>query len=246
MVNEALARRLWPGQRAVGRRLVVDYSTAGTYPYEIVGIVGDLRFRGPRSEPAPEIYLPHAQRSYLIMNVVIKSAGDPRALIPTVRAVLKEVDPHKPAHGLYLLQDLVAATYANDRQATATLVVFAGAAIFLAVLSLYGVLSQRVREHAREIGIRMALGASTLSVVGWVGRLGLRLLTIGLGVGLLAAWLLAGSLAGIHVGAVSSDALTLLVVVAAVATVGLVATLVPSCRAARIDPVAVLRMDRTL
>ena len=72
----------------------------GTYPYEVVGVVGDMRFRGPRSEPLPEIYLPHAQRSYLILNVVLKSAGDPRALIPAVRAVLKEVDPQKPAHGL--------------------------------------------------------------------------------------------------------------------------------------------------
>ena len=87
MVNETLAARLWPGQRAVGRQLVVDYSTAGTYPYEIVGVVGDVRFRGPRSEPQAEIYFPHAQRPYLIMNVVLKSAGDPRALIPAVRDV---------------------------------------------------------------------------------------------------------------------------------------------------------------
>ena len=163
MVNETLAKRLWPGQRAVGQQLVVDYSTAGTYPYEIVGVVGDMRFRGPRAEPQPEIYIPHAQRSYLIMNVVLKSAGDPRALIPTVRDVLKEIDPQKPAHGLYPLEDLIGATYARDRQAMVTLLVFAGTTIFLAVLSVYGVLSQRVRERSREIGIRMAMGANASS-----------------------------------------------------------------------------------
>ena len=134
MVNETLARRLWPGSRAVGRQLVIDYSTAGTYPSEIVGVVGDVRFRGPRSDPAPEIYIPHAQRPYLVMNVVVRSAGDPRALVPAVRAALKDIDPQKPAQGLYPLEELIGATYARDRQAMVTLLVFAGTAIALALL----------------------------------------------------------------------------------------------------------------
>ena len=170
MVSETLARRLWPGERAVGRQLVVDYSTAGTYPYEIVGVVGDMRFRGPRSEPLAEIYMPHAQRPYLILNVVIRANGDPRAMMPAVRQALKEVDPQKPAHGLNALEDLMGATYARDRQAMVTLLVFASAAIFLAVLSVYGVLSQRVRERSREIAIRMALGADGSRLVTWVAR----------------------------------------------------------------------------
>lgn len=136
LVNETLARRLWPGGRAVGHRLVVDYSTALTYSYEIVGVVGDVRFGGPRSEPVPEIYFPHAQRSYLILNVVIRSAGDPRTLIPDVRAALKAVDPLKPAHGLYALEDLTGATYARERHAMIALVIFAGTAVFLAVLGV--------------------------------------------------------------------------------------------------------------
>ena len=129
-----------------------------------------MRFRGPRSEPRLRSTSPHAQRSYLILNVVLKSAGDPRALIPAVRAVLKEVDPQKPAHGLYPLEDLIGATYARDRQTMVTLLVFAGTTIFLAVLSVYGVLSQRVRERSREIGIRMAMGADASSLVGWVAQ----------------------------------------------------------------------------
>ena len=154
MISETLARRLWPGQRAVGRRLMIDYSTAGTYPSEIVGVVKDVRFRGPRSEPLAEVYIPHAQRSYLILNVTLRSTQDPRTLIPAVRQVLKEIDPHKPAHGVYPLEDLVGATIARDRQAMLTLVLFAAAAVCLAVMSVYGVLSQRVRERSREIGIR--------------------------------------------------------------------------------------------
>ena len=241
MVNESLARRLWPGQSAVGRQLVVDYSTRGTYPYEIVGVVGDMRFRGPRSEPGPEIYLPHAQRPYLILNVVLKAAGDPRALMPAMQAALRQIDPQKPAQGLYLLEDLLGATYARDRQVMATLLVFAGAATFLAVLSVYGVLSQRVRERTREIGIRMAMGADAAGLVGWVARVGLRLIAIGLVTGLAGAWMASSALNGLLFGVTPTDALTAAVVLAAVGGVGLVATLVPSWRATRIDPVAVLR-----
>lgn len=241
MVSETLARRMWPGESAVGKRLVVDYSTAGTYPSEIVGVVGDLRFRGPRSEPLAEIYLPHAQRPYLIVHVVVKTAGDPRALIPLVRSALKSVDPQKPAHGLYALEDLVGATYARDRQAMVTLIVFAVGAIFLAMLSVYGVLSQRVRERSREIGIRMAMGANAPRVIGWVAGSGLRLIALGLASGVAVTWALSGALEGLLFGVAATDVLTTLVAMSTLAAVGAIATLVPSWRATRIDPVQVLR-----
>jgi ABC-type antimicrobial peptide transport system permease subunit len=219
----------------------VDYSTAGTYPYDVIGVVGDVRFRGPRSDPQPEIYFPHAQKPYLILNVVLKSRGDPRALIPAVRQALKGVDPQKPAHQLVALEQLLGATYARDRQAMVMLLVFAGTAIFLAVLSVYGVLAQRVRERSREIGIRMALGADAPSLVGWVARAGLRLIAVGLAAGLLAAWALSGSLDRLLFGVAPTDPLTVAGVVGLLAGIGLVATVVPSWRATRIDPVTILR-----
>ena len=241
MISETLARRLWPGQQAVGRRLMVDYSTAGTYPHEIVGVVRDLRFRGPRSEPLAEVYIPHAQRSYLILNVTVRTSGDPRRLIPAARQVLKELDPQKPAHGAYLLADLVGATIARDRQAMLTLVLFAAAAVGLAVMSVSGVLSQRVRERSREIGIRIAMGADRSRVVGWVAGLGLRLIAGGLAIGLLSAWALTGTLAGLLYGVTPTDAATALIVVGLLLTVGIVASLIPSWRATRIDPAVILR-----
>jgi putative ABC transport system permease protein len=241
MVSETLATRFWPGQSAVGKQLMVDYSTAGTYPSEIVGVLGDVRFRGPRSAPLAEIYAPHAQRPYLIMNVVVKAAGDPRALVGPVRAALKEVDPLKPAHGLYPLEDLVGATYARDRQVMVALLMFAAAAIVLALLSVYGVLSQRVRERSRDIGIRIAMGAGTPNVVGWVVGSGLRLIALGLGVGALGSRALAGALDGLLFGVAATDVPTLAAVMAMLALVGAVATLVPSWRATRIDPVQILR-----
>jgi predicted permease len=241
MVNETLARTLWADGRVVGERLVVDYSTAGTYPYDVVGVVGDVRFAGPRSAPKPEIYLPHAQRSYLILNVVVRTAGDARALVPAVRATLRDLDPDKPAHALTPLEELVGATYARDRQAMIALVVFGATAAALAVISVYGVLAQRVRERAREIGIRMAMGAGATRVVGWVTSAGLRLVATGLAIGLLLAWLSAGALEGLLFGVRPVDGPTFGLVLVAVLAVGLIASVVPAWRAARIDPVTVLR-----
>ena len=175
MISRTLARSLWPGQSAVGKQLVVDYSTAGTYPSEIVGVIGDIRFRGPRSEPLPEIYLSHAQRPYLILHVVVKADGDPRQLIPSVREAMRIVDAQVPAQGMYALEDLLGATYARDRQAMLTLLMFAAAAILLAVLSIYGVLaaagpravardrsSHRLgRRHVHGDRLGRALGSAT-------------------------------------------------------------------------------------
>ena len=241
IVSETLARRVWPGQTAVGKRLVVDYSTAGTYPYEVVGVVGDVRFRGPRSEPLAEVYLPHAQRSYLVLNVAVKTSGDPRALIPAVRQALKSIDPQKPAQGLYPLEELVGATYARDRQVMVTLLVFASAATFLAVLSVYGVLSQRVRERSRDIGIRLAIGANPVSVMMWVAGSGLRLIGVGVLSGVILARILSSTLDGLLFGVTANDGLTTFVVMSIVACCGMIAMLVPSWRATRIDPVRVLR-----
>jgi putative ABC transport system permease protein len=244
MISETLARRMWPGERAVGKQLVVDYGGInGTYPSEVIGVVGDVRFRGPRSEPLSEFYLPHAQRSYLILNVVVKTAGDPRTLIPSVRATLKDVDPLKPAQGLYALEDLIGATYARDRQVMITLLVFAAAAIFLAVISVYGVLSQRVRERARDIGIRMAMGASGPSVMGWVAGSGLRLIAVGLAIGAIVARALISALDGLLFGVAPTDGLTTAIAIAVLAAVGTAASLAPAWRATRIDPVQILRRD---
>ncbi|MDA1094424.1 MAG: ABC transporter permease [Acidobacteria bacterium] len=241
MVSETLANRLWPGQSPVGRNLVVDYSTAGTSPYEVVGVVGDVRFRGPRSEPRAEIYLPHAQRSYLIMNVAIRTDGDPRALIPSVRAALRDIDPQKPAYGVTPLADLVGATMVQDQQAMVALLGFAGAAVFLAMLGVYGVLSARVRERHQEIGVRMALGADRSQLVGWVALGGLRLLGSGALLGLLATWPLTGLLGSFLYGVRPTDPTTAISVVVALFGVGTIAMCLPSWRATKVDPVAVLR-----
>lgn len=241
MVSESLARRLWPGASPVGQRLVVDYSTAGTYPYEVVGVAADLRFKGPRSAPRPEVYFPHEQRSYLIMHVVIRAAGDPKTLIPEVRQVMKSLDEQKPAQGFRTLEELLGSTYSRDRQVMATLSVFAATATMLAMLGVYGALSQRVRERSREIGIRIALGADARRVAAWVGSSAALLLATGLAGGLSAGWLLSGSLRNRLFGVATTDAVTTIGVVVLLVVVGAVAAAIPAWRATRIDPVTMLR-----
>ena len=158
-----------------------------------------------------------------------------------MRRVLKEIDPHKPAHGVYPLEDLVGATIARDRQAMLTLLVFAAAAVGLAVISVYGVLSQRVRERSREIGIRMAMGADRARVMGWVTRAGLRMIVAGIVVGLVFAWAMTRRVVGLAVRRRPTDAATIAAVIGLLLTVGLIASLIPSWRATRIDPAVILR-----
>jgi putative ABC transport system permease protein len=240
ILSEGLARRLWPQRDAVGRRLVVDYSTSGTYPYDVVGVVSDVRFAGPRTEPRQEIYLAHAQRPYLVVNVAVRATGDPRYLAPAVRDVLRDLDPRKPAHGLHSLEDLLGATYARDRHAMLVLSVFAGVAVLLSLLGVHGILSHRVRERTREIGIRMAVGADRAHLLRWVAGQGLRLILVGvvLGTGLTAAS--ARLLSGLLFGVTPADPVVALAIVA-LPLVGLAVSLHPAWRATRIDAAEVLR-----
>ncbi len=240
ILSRGLARRLWPEGGAVGRRLVVDYSTAGTYPYDVVGVVNDVRFGGPRAEPRDEIYLPHAQRPYLILNVAVRAAGDPRFLVPAIRDVLHELDPGKPAHGIQTLEDLQGATYSRDRQTMLIVCAFAAVAVLMAVLGIHGVLSHRVRERAREIGIRMAIGADRTHLLRWITGQGLRLVLTGLVLGGALAAASARLLSGLLFGVRATDPAAVLAV-AGLPLVAFLVSLHPAWKATRIDAAEVLR-----
>jgi predicted permease len=241
VVSAGLAKQLWPGTAAVGQQLMVDYSTAGTYPYEVVGVVGDVRFRGPKILPEREIYLAHAQQPYKILNVVLKTGGDPRVLIPVVRRVMHEIDPQKPPQSVAALEDLLQDTYARDRLTRTTFVLFAGLATLLAMLSVYGVLSRLVRERVRDIAIRMAMGADARVLLRWISWAGGRLLIAGLVVGLFAARLTSNAMTGVLYGVVPADGVTTVVVVLLLGLTGAVATLLPWYRATKVSPIEILR-----
>ncbi|HRB12967.1 MAG TPA: ABC transporter permease, partial [Vicinamibacteria bacterium] len=240
ILSEGLARRLWPGSGAVGQRLMVDYSTAGTYPYEIVGVVNDVRFTGPRAAPRQEIYLAHAQRPYLVLNMAVRTSGDARYLAPAVRKVLHDLDPRKPAQGIHALEDLLGATYARDRQAMLVAAAFAGVAVVLSLLGVHGMLSHHVRERRREIGIRMAIGADRRHLLAWVAGRGLRLSLVGVLIGGALSAALGQGLAGLLFGVRLNDPASA-VAALALPLIGFLVSLHPAWRATRIDPAEVLR-----
>lgn len=243
IVNESLARQIWPGRDPVGKQLVVDYSSSGTYPYQVVGVVNDVRFHGPRSVPRPEIYFPHAQRSYLVMNIAIRSKNDPRLLIGPVRNVLRSIDPQKPAHNITPLEDLVDATVIKDRYAMMLVSCFASVALMLASLGIYGVLAFFVRQRIQEIGIRVALGARQNQITAWIARQAARLMLAGLITGLFTAIAFSRLLSGILFEVSSRDLFSLTAAALLIALTAFVAAWIPARHASRIDPSIALRYE---
>ena len=243
MVNSSLASQVWPGEDPVGKQLVVDYSTAGTYAYEVVGVVQDVRFRGPRSIPHAEIYFPHAQRSYLVMNIAIRTRNNPELLIPSVREVLRSVDAQKPAHSISTLTDLVGATVIRDRYAMHVVGSFGLISLLLASLGIYGVLALFVRQRVQEIGIRLALGAPQRQIVGWICSQGARLLFAGVTIGLLLAVAFSRLLSGILFQISARDALSLFSASLVIIVTAFVSAWIPLRRASRVDPSTALRCD---
>jgi ABC-type antimicrobial peptide transport system permease subunit len=174
------------------------------------------------------------------MNVAVRCAGDPRLAAAAVEGVLRKLDPDKPAHGLYPLADLVGATYARERYLMAVLSAFAAVAVLLALVGVHGVLSHRVRERTREIGIRMALGAGGAQLVRWVAGQGLRLVLAGVVVGAALASALSRLVTGVLFGTSPLDPAALAAVVA-LPLVAFVVSLHPARRAARTRAAEVLR-----
>jgi len=243
IVNEMLASRLWPGEEAIGKQLVVDYSTAGTYPYQVVGVVRNVRFYGLRSNPQPEIFLPHAQRSYLVLNVALRSQQDPRALIPAVRRAVLEVDPGQPPQSIRPLEDLVGDTVAQDRLATRLFAGFSATALFLAMLGIYGVLAFRTAQRTQEIGIRMALGAEPAGIARMVVASGLLLAAAGAAIGLTLAAFSTRWVASLLYVVTPVDAPTFLAAGVTMVAVSAAACWIPARRAARVNPVDAVRQS---
>jgi len=241
IVNEMLAARVWPGEDAVGKHLVVDYSTAGIYSLQVVGVVRNVRFYGLRSQPRAEIFIPHAQRSYLIMNVAVRTQSDPRALIAAVRRTVLEVDPGQPPQSIRPLAELVSETVAQDRLATGLFAAFSGTALFLAMLGIYGVTAYRAAQRTNEIGIRIALGARPAGIARMVIASGLLLAVVGGAAGLLLAAFTSRWVASLLFGITTLDPTAYLAAGAAIAAVTVAACWIPARRAARVNPIEALR-----
>jgi putative ABC transport system permease protein len=210
---------------------------------EVVGVVGDVRQFGLDSPPVPEIYLSHAQVPNRGMTVVVRTAGDPLALAPAVRAQLRAMDDALAPGTIRTLERAVAGTTAQPQFYMVLLGIFAGLAAVLAAIGIFGVTSYAVSQRTREIGIRMALGADRVIVLRQVVGGATRLAGAGILVGLAAGLVFTRLLAGLLYGVSATDPWTFAAVAVAFGAIAALAALVPARRAARVDPVVALRAE---
>lgn len=236
LINQTMARRYFPGRSPIGQIIQNPHGKS-----EVVGVVGDVRNEGLESEPKKQVYLPMRQSPSPGMALVARTDGDPAALAMTLQRVIWEVDPQQPIYELSTANQLLARAVFLPRLSTTLLGLFALAALLLAVLGIYGVLSYSVNERAKEIGLRLALGATTGDTVSMVMRRSLGMVAAGGGVGLVASVLLARSLAGVLYGVGPFDLPSFAAAVAVLMLAGALASLLPALRTTRVDPVVVLR-----
>ena len=241
VVNESLARTAWPGEDPIGRSLVLDYQ-GGATAREVIGVVRDARYEGPRSEPAPEIFIPHAQNPYLVMNVVVRTTLEPGALGPSARAQALTVDPDQPVHSITTMEGLLDDVLQQDRFAMLFVALFAIAGLVTAATGVYALLAYTVAQRRREIAVRMAIGASSASVARSIVMESMMLAGAGCLVGALGVVAVSRVVRSILFGIEPQDPLTLLSTAAVLLTVVLAASWLPARRAARTNPVSALRM----
>ncbi|HST53137.1 MAG TPA: ABC transporter permease [Pyrinomonadaceae bacterium] len=241
IVNEAFARATWPGEEALGKRITVSDETK---PREIVGVVRDLKQGEWTSAPKPEMYLPHAQAaSPSAMTIVARTDGDPLKLARPVQAQVWAIDKNLPVSDVSSMEDVISGSVGPQRFNALLLGVFAAAALLLAVVGVYGVMSYTVAERTHEIGARMALGAQARDVLRLVVGQGLALALVGLVVGLVAALALTRLMSGMLYGVSATDPLVFGGVALVLALAALLACLVPARRATKVDPMVALRYE---
>ena len=240
VVNETLVRQFIPGHSALGRRIRFN----PTEPwFTIVGVVRDVVERGYQQKSKSGIYMAAAQgpRFFPTISLIVRVDGDPLGYAGAVQRIVRDVDPDQPIRLIRSMTDIIGLTVGDRRQQTTLLVVFGVLALIIASLGLYGLLAQTVSARSREIGIRMALGATWRSVMQMVMSRGILLTGAGVGIGAVLAWSLTRAMESLLYGVGASDPLTFGLVASLLAAVSAVACAIPAVRAARVDPMLVLR-----
>jgi predicted permease len=243
LVDAFMAQQLWPGQDPVGKRVRLGDSRSDAPWRTVVGVVGRVKQYGLDSDPRIALYVPHAQSGARALYVAVKSGGDAQGLAPAIRAAIRELDPDLPLYRLQPMRQWVEQSMARQRFAMLLLSLFALLALTLATIGVYGVMSYLVGQGTREIGIRMALGATEGQVLALVLRQGLAVALVGAAGGLLAALALGRVIQGLLFEVRARDPLTFVVMALTLAAVALAASYLPARRAARTDPMASLRAD---
>jgi predicted permease len=241
VINETLARRLWPEGSAMERVLIV-----GDQPHQVVGVSKDARLLNALESPQPFLYLPYIQnntRTQIDARVIVRVDGDPQTMLPLLRRAIVALDPNVPISEDVSLTQQVNAVYLPVLLTSAVLTYTGLLALFLSMLGLYSVLAFTVRQRTREIGIRMALGAERMDVLRLVVKAGLRLAFAGVGIGLLASLAATRLVKSLLYGVSATDSMTFGLIAVLLLFVALLATWLPARRATKVDPLVALRYE---
>jgi len=246
IIGKTMAEELWPGEDPIGRRIRVP--GAPVYPLRtIVGVVGDVKHFGLHLPVTPQAYVPHAQPPWRmpVMTVVVRvdAERDPLSLVSTVRQHVRSIDPLQPVTRIQTFDEIVVQSLATRRFTLVLLASFAGTAVLLAIGGLYGSVSYIVSQRSREIGVRVALGASSRAIRGLVMRQGMTPALVGLGAGLLASVAIGRVIESMLFGISSRDLMTYAAVITTIVAAALAACLFPARRAASIDAAVTLRSE---
>ncbi|HKR58844.1 MAG TPA: ABC transporter permease [Pyrinomonadaceae bacterium] len=243
LVDEALAQRYFNNTDPVGKRIKPGRRESNAPWMTIVGLVGNIKTGGFDQPDEPHLYVPMLQNAGYAMAVYVRTNGNPAGLTNALRQQVQAVDPNLPLFGERTMDDLVSASIAQRRFAMQVVVVFGVLALFLAGIGIYGVMAYSVTQRTREIGIRLALGASTGNILRWLLRQGMILTVIGVGVGLFGALALTRLLRGLLFGIAPTDVITYIALTLLLSMVALLACYIPARRATKVDPLVALRYE---
>jgi predicted permease len=241
IVNETAAKKIWPGEDPIGRPLSVGQGGFWPDTAYVVGVIGDVRYEGLTTPQTADVYLPYAQSPRARLMLFVRTAGDPMAVIPAIRRTMAEIAPQVPLYDIRTMEMRLADAMSYARFSTLLLGLFAAVALALATMGTYGVISFAVAQRTREIGIRVAIGATRSDVVRLIVGQGVVLVAVGAVVGIAAALAATRVLGSLLFDVAPSDPLTFTAIVALLATAVIAASWIPARRAASVQPTEALR-----
>jgi putative ABC transport system permease protein len=240
IINESFARRFYASQDPIGKRMKIGYNDITC---EVVGVVGDVKHKGLKDEAGPEMYTPFKQTPWWFMSFVIRTSTDPSNVVAMVRNEVAAMDEGVPIYNVKTMEEYLSASVAEPRLNMTLLAVFAGVALVLAAVGIYGVISYSVTQRTHEIGVRMALGARPGDVLRMVVRQAMALALVGVGIGLLAAFGLTRWIESLLFEVSATDTMTFVAIPLILIGVALAASFVPARRATKVDPMVALRYE---
>jgi predicted permease len=244
VINETMARRYWPGEDAIGKRIGAGTVERPEDWIQVIGVVKDVHQFELTADPRPQMYLPYRQMGFFAPeDLVVKTEVDPASLAATVRKTVWEVDKDQPVSNIRTMEEILLDSIARQRFSMLLLAIFAGVALILAAVGIYGVMSYSVAQRTHEIGIRMALGAQTSAVLKLAVGYGLKLVVAGIIIGLIAAFALTRVMATLLFGVTATDPTTFTLISLLLICVAAIASYIPARRATKVDPIIALRYE---